>query len=335
VPIRCPHCRASFDPAEQATEGARSGGAAIGRFELVALLERTPFGITRYRARDPYLDRSVRLTLGPRIVRGAPLDRLLRAGPPSGDDALDRFLHEARLLARLHHPAIPAVYEVGIVDDLPYLAGRHVEGRTLAERERDGSSPADDARLIAALADAVHHVHEHGIVLRDIRPGTILVDEHGRPHLTDLARALPVGQEDGAGDDEPLWGNPAYVSPERLRDEGHRLDGRNDIYGLGLVLYELLTGRLPFPTEPMPEEIRHKLEEDPTPPRSLDRRIDRRLEAICLKALARDPDDRYPTAAALAEDLRGYLAGRSPVAGQAGRLGRFWVWSRPARRRPR
>jgi serine/threonine protein kinase len=142
VPIRCPHCRAPFDPIEPVTAEARNGGAAIGRFELVALLERTPFGITRYRARDPYLDRPVRLTLGPGVVRGAPLDRLLRAGPPSGDFALDRFLHEARLLARLNHPAIPAVYEVGIVDDLPYMAGRHVEGRTLAEREHDGSSPA-------------------------------------------------------------------------------------------------------------------------------------------------------------------------------------------------
>ena len=134
MPIRCPHCRASFDPAGPAAEGARHRGAAIGRFELVALLERTPFGITRYHARDPYLDRPVRLTLGPRVVCGAPLDRLLRDGPPSGDDALDRFLHEARLLGRLHHPAIPALYEVGIVDDLPYMAGRHIEGRTLAER---------------------------------------------------------------------------------------------------------------------------------------------------------------------------------------------------------
>ena len=85
MPIRCPHCRVSFDPAEPATEGARAGGAAIDRFELVALLERTPFGITRYRARDPYLDRPVRLTLGPGVVRGTPLDRLLRDGPPSGD----------------------------------------------------------------------------------------------------------------------------------------------------------------------------------------------------------------------------------------------------------
>ena len=109
MPIRCPHCRATFDPTEPVTAGAHHGGAAIGRFELVALLKRTPFGITRYRARDPYLDRPVRLTLGPRVVRGAPLDRSLRAGPPSGDEALDRFLHEARLLARLHHPAIPAV----------------------------------------------------------------------------------------------------------------------------------------------------------------------------------------------------------------------------------
>jgi serine/threonine protein kinase len=137
------------------------------------------------------------------------------------------------------------------------------------------------------------------------------------------------------GDDEPVWGNPAYVSPERLRGEGHRLDGRSDIHSLSLVLYELLVGRLPFPAEPMPEANRHKLEEDPTPPRSLDRRIDRGLEAICLKALARDPDERYPTAAALAEDLRGYLTGRSPAAGQVNRLGRFWVWSRPASRRPR
>jgi serine/threonine protein kinase len=223
VPIRCPHCRATFDPAEQATEGARSGGAAIGRFELVALLERTPFGITRYRARDPYLDRPVRLTLGPRVVRGVPLDRLLRDGPPSGDGALDRFLHEARLLARLHHPAVPAIYEVGIVGDLPYMAGRHVEGRMLVEWEYDDSSLADSARLIAAVADAVQHVHEHGIVHRDIRPGAILVGEHGQPHLTDFARARLVGEEDGAGDDEPIWGNPAHVSPERLRGEGHRL----------------------------------------------------------------------------------------------------------------
>src|SRR5207302_1248283 len=183
-------------------------------------------------------------------------------------------------------------------------------------------------------AEALQHVHEQGIVHRDVRPGTILVDAQGRAHLTGFERAQLAGAEDGSGDDEPTWGHPAYVSPERLRGAGHRLDGRSDVYGLGLVLYELLTGRLPFPTEPLPEALRHKLEEDPVPPRSLDRRIDRGLEAICLKALSRDPDRRHPTAAALAQDLRHDLAGRSPKATRAGPIGRLWSWSRPARRPP-
>ena len=330
MPIRCPHCQRTFDLAGTNAPGPGVGGAALGRFELVALLERSPFGITRYQARDPYLDRPVRLTLGPGGVRGVQLDRILHVGPPTGDAGLDRFVHEARLLARLHHPAIPPVYELGLLDGLPYMASRFVEGRTLAQFLQDGPpAPEEAARMVAEAADAVHHLHEQGFVHRDLRPGTILVDEAGRAHLVDFGRATPTGDE-AIGDDEPTWENLAYVSPEMIMGEGHRL-GRSDVHSLGLVLYEFLTGRLPFPKGRMIEVMRAKVVGDLTPPRSLDRRIDRALEATCLKALARDPGRRHPTAAALAEDLRRYLADQPTRSRPARSLGTLWPWRAPDR----
>jgi serine/threonine-protein kinase len=227
-------------------------------------------------------------------------------------------------------PAIPPVREVGTVGDRPDLVTRFVEGRSLAEIGRDGPlTPRDAAQLVAAVADAVHHAHEQGIVHRDLRPGTILVDAHGRPHLTDFG--LAVLSEGGSFlTEEPPSpvGNPAYVSPEMLLGAGSRIDGRGDVYGPGLVLHDLLTGRLPSPTEPMPEAVRHTREGNP-PPRAPARRIDRDLEAIRSKVLASDPDRRHPTASAPAEDWQRFLTGR-PIGMRPTSRSR---WRRPLSRR--
>ena len=211
---------------------------------------------------------------------------------------------------------------------MPYMAVRFVEGRSLATICGEVLPlPTELPRLLVEVADTIHYVHEQGVVHRHVRPAIILVDDQGHPHLTDfgLARPMSVGMP-GPEDDE-IWGNLAYVSPELIEGEPNRVDGRSDVYSLGVILYQALTGRLPFPG-PSVEAIRHKLEGKPVPPHDIEPRVDRMLEAICLKALRRDPERRYATAVALAEDLRRYVARSQPGERASRWHDRLWSWSR-------
>ena len=290
-----------------------------------------PFGVTRYQARDPYLDRPVMLTICPNTLPAARLDALLRAGTSTGDASLDRFLYEARLLARLHHPAIPPVYELGLVEGRPYMIGRFAEGRLLFPPIEDGTpTRTEAARLLAELAEALHYVHEQGVVHRHVHPGIIRIDEQGRPHLTDFGRARLLAGGAPRPDDDEVWGDTAYVSPEVIRGEGERVDGRCDVYSLGVVLYRSLTGRLPSPRRSAEEADRHPLEGEAEPPHAIDRRVDGALGAICQKAMAQDPEGRHPTAAALAEDFRRCLVRFRPWGRRTWWLA--WPWPRSRRR---
>ena len=337
---RKPHDPAPLDPAPSLAgvsnarrvpppaPGPRVGSQTLGRFELIRLLERRPFGVTRYQARDHYLDRPVILTICPNALPAARLDALLRAGTSTGDVSLDRFLYEARLLARLHHPAIPPVHELGLVEGRPYMIGRFAEGRSLFPPIEDGTPTGTEAaRLLAELAEALHYVHEQGVVHRHVHPGIIRNDEQGRPHLTDFGRARLLAGGAPRPDEEEVRGETAYLSPEVIRLEGGRVDGRCDVYSLGVVLYRSLTGRLPFPGRSASSADRHPPEGEPEPPPAIDRRVDGELGAICLKAMAHDPEGRHPTAAALAEDLRRYLARSRPPGRMALWLARRWPWS--------
>ena len=335
MPLICPHCQSPVEALEPNTEevlcpacGSRfrlehestiawtpSGARrSLGKFELIEMVGSGAFG-TVYKARDPQLDRTVAI-------------KVPRSGHLADRADLDRFLREARSVARLRHPAIVPVHEVGQLEDVPYLVSEFVQGLTLSDvLSARRLLPREAAALVAAVADALQYAHEQGVIHRDVTPSNILLDEAGRPHLMDFGLARRDAGDVTMTTDGQVLGTPAYMSPEQARGEGHRVDGRSDLYSLGVVLYQMLTGELPF--RGTPRMLLHQvLHDEPKPPRRLNDRIPRDLETICLKAMAKEPARRYQTTRELAEDLRRFQSGELIRARRSGPLERTWRWSR-------
>jgi hypothetical protein len=279
-------------PASRIPEGER-----FGEFVLLGEVGRGGMGVV-YRAYEVKLDRVVAV-------------KMILPGALASEAELQRFNIEASATARLHHPHIVKVHRVGIHEDRHYYSMDFIEGPSLAQRLAHGPMPSRPAaRYVAMIARAIHHAHEQGILHRDLKPANILVDAADQPHVTDFGLAKQFTSDTSQTRTGALMGTPGSMAPEQAAGEKN-LTPACDVYGLGALLYELLTARPPFKAETVIDTLYQVMEHEPVPPRLLNPRVDRDLETICLKCLRKAPRDRYGSAAELAADLDRYLHGES------------------------
>jgi serine/threonine protein kinase len=319
------------DQAFSSKEGAPPAEAAFADYQLLEELGRGGMGVV-YKARHKRLERLVAL-------------KMIRIGPDAGAEERRRLVGEARAVARLHHPNIVQIYEVGEVEGQPFLALEYIDGASLA-RCLDGTPwPAlQAAALVEALAQGMHYAHSKGVIHRDLKPANIVLQfedcklQNGNlqfamcklqcaiPKITDFGLAKRL---DGTAHtrSEAVLGTPSYMAPEQALAQAG-VDARTDVYGLGAILYELLTGRPPFRADAPLQTLQQVVEAEPARPCLLNPAVPRDLETVCLKCLEKEPARRYASAEALADDLRRFENGQPVRARPVGPLGRGWRWCR-------
>ena len=303
--------------------GASSGPAAgsegplgrhFGDYELIEEIGRGGMGVV-YKAQNARLDRTVAL-------------KMILAGHMATPADVHRFNAEVESAAHLDHPNIVPLYEVGEHEKQRYFVMKLIEGGSLSDNlTRFAKNPRAAAEVLRTISLAVHYAHQRGILHRDLKPANILIDQAGQPHVTDFGLAKRISGEPGYPSSSAIVGTPSYMAPEQA--SGNKsLSTAIDVYSLGAILYELLTGRSPFRADTPFATLLQVVQKEPERPGSINARIDRDLETICLKCLAKEPERRYRSAEALAEDLERWLGGEPIRARRAGILERIFKWAR-------
>jgi serine/threonine-protein kinase len=290
----------------------------IGDYELLEEIGRGGMGVV-FKAHQRSLNRTVAL-------------KMVLRGELASDAELARFRAEAESAARLEHPNIVTVHEVGDSDGRAYFSMKYVEGKTLASLLANGPlPPREAARSVAIIARAVQHAHEHGVLHRDLKPSNVLIDGQGQLYVTDFGLAKRVEGGASLTRTGAIVGTPSYMAPEQAAGGRGAIGPASDVYSLGAILYELLTGRPPFQGASPVDTIMLVLDQEPVPPRRLNPKVERELDIICLKCLEKASDLRYASAAELAADLEAFLQGE-PISARPSNI--FFFMTQMLREKP-
>jgi hypothetical protein len=288
---------------------------AVPGYQILGELGRGGMGVV-YKAKQPGLKRLVAL-------------KMILAGRHANVEDLARFRSEAELIARLHHTHMVQIHEVGQQDSLPFFSLEFCPGGSLAAQLDGTPWPAKKAAaLVEVLAQAIHAAHGRGVIHRDLKPANVLFAEDGTPKIADFGLAKQLDSDAIRTQSGAIIGTPSYMAPEQAGGKTRLIGPPTDVYALGAILYELLTGRPPFRAEAALDTVLQVISDEPVPPRSIQPKIDRDLETICLKCLRKEPHKRYASAAKLAADLRRFLAGEPITARSVGRTERLLKWAR-------
>ena len=290
----------------------------IGDYELLNVLGQGGMGVV-YKARQISLNRNVAL-------------KMIRNSEFASEDQIRRFQNEAEAVALFDHPAIVPIYEVGLHGDQRYFSMKLIEGEGLDKRLKSAPlKPRIAAQFVAEVAEAIHHAHQRGLLHRDLKPANILIDAEGHPHVTDFGLSKRTGQESGLTMSGEIMGTPSYMAPEQALGRNSHVTTASDVYGLGGILYAAITGRDPFRGDSILETLHQVRVAAPDRPSSINKKLPRDLEVICLKCLEKDQSRRYASAQEVADDLHRWLNGEPIVARPVNAVARSWMW---CKRRP-